>query len=101
MELVKKSEGSTLKLSVIGDVASIEDTAELKAEINKIFEEKSSAIVDIVFEDAASLSSALLGFLLKIIQGDKRSVTIYPKNESLYKVLGRINLIDMLNVKKL
>jgi anti-anti-sigma regulatory factor len=98
MEFSTTTSGSKTVITIKGDVASITDTANIKEEISKIIEKNPNNAIDIIFQESHSISSAFLGYLLKIIQGDQKNITLYPKNSSLYIVLKRINLLQMLNV---
>jgi hypothetical protein len=93
-----------MKVSVNGSVVKIEGVIKTLNDVNKINEIindfKSGYSLIIRIEDSFVIPSAIIGILMK---KEKDGVDIHLEvgNEILYELLDDLNLVSLLNVKKI
>lgn len=90
--------GERVVIEIEGNLVTIDEFATLKDVLIKLYAKNPNAKVDLIFFDACSISSALLGYLLKLVQGEGKDICIYPKTNTLYNVFKKINLLTLLKV---
>ena len=92
-----KTEGS--KIFIEGNIARFEDYDAVKLEVEEVRYRNNNSFT-LVFKDAQSLISALVGYLIKLKRADNADITVIAQNPKLYTMLDTLALIDVLNVKK-
>lgn len=99
MNLEHSKNGNLAKLTLQNDLISNDDFRAFKQVILQYLDE--DADVEILMQDTNNISSAAVGFFLKIIYDDKKNVTINVTTENLYKTFKRLQLLDKLNIQKI
>lgn len=86
-------------IDVHDSVIKMEDSELIKSEIQAAIAEGSKG-VELVFHDAISFNSAIIGYLIKLVRVDKVQIHIVAKNYKLHELLHNLSLTDMLNVTR-
>lgn len=86
-------------VKVEGNTTKFDDYDIIKAEIEKAIEVSNGKVI-IIFQDAQSLASALIGYLINLRRVEKVDLEIIAFNHKLYSMLDTLSLVDILNVKK-
>lgn len=97
MEIV---ETGNSEITIRGNVKTIDDYLEIKEFIKGFLERDIQSLV-INIPDSISITSALLGLLLRLVYEEKIKITIKVGQESLYTLLEVMNLINVFNVRRL
>jgi uncharacterized alpha/beta hydrolase family protein len=92
-----KTEGS--KITIEGNIAKFEDYDAIKLEVEEVRNRTNNSFT-LVFRDAQSLISALVGYLIKLKRVDNVIMTIIAQNPKLYTMMDTLALVDVLNVRK-
>lgn len=87
-------------ISVTGSVAKYEDYELIRNAASEILK-TSGKKLNIVFTDALTVNSALIGFMIKTVKVDNVDLQISVGNYKLYDLFKLLSLIDQLKVKKL
>jgi hypothetical protein len=85
------------ELTITGNIKSIEDSLKIKAEINNILKTDGSRI-KLVIKDSFSMTSTVIGFLMKLVHHDKIQISTSVGDSRLYDLLDELNLVQLLNV---
>ncbi len=93
---VSKS-GDSCDITIEGVIKSVSDSQAIKDAINSCGG-TTSFTIDIV--NSFSITSSVIGFLLKKKQGDKVFLTIKVRDARIYELFQSLNLVEVLNVKK-
>ncbi len=88
------------EITITGNIQSIEDYQEIKDRVRSLTNKGISSIV-IKIPDSLSMPSSVIGFLLKLVHVDNMNMTIHVRDERLYNLMEILNLITVLNVKKM
>jgi hypothetical protein len=88
------------EVTVYGDIKSIEDYQEIKNAVKGLVSSGKNSLV-IKIPDSLSMTSSVIGFLLKLTYGDQVKIAMLVKDERLYNLLDVLNLITVFDVKKL
>jgi hypothetical protein len=93
---VKKS-GGYCEVVVEGIIKSISDSQAIKDAIGSC-----SDAIDIQIEivDSFSITSSVIGFLLKKKQGDGANIQIKVHDSRIFELFESLNLIEVLNIRK-
>lgn len=97
MEVKKPNENT---LEIIGNIKSIDDYSRIKSEIDVIVNAGQKEI-HLKLLDSFSLTSSVIGYLIKTINLNKITLHTYVNDERLDKLLASLNLSTMFNVKSL
>lgn len=87
------------EITISGNIQSIEDYQAIKDGVGSILNKGSKSII-LKIPDSLSMPSSVIGFLLKIVHVDSVTITVLIKDERLYNLLEVLNLVSVLNVKK-
>jgi len=87
------------ELTITGNIKSIEDSLKIKGEVNKILKIDGSRI-KLVIKDSFSMTSTVIGFLMKLVHHDKIQISTSVGDSRLYDLLDELNLVQLLNVLK-
>jgi|SRR5208283_1340760 len=88
------------EITVTGHIKSIEDYQEIKFAVRNLIDKGKDA-VSIKIPDSLSMTSSVIGFLLKLIFVDKVKISMCVKDERLFSLLDVLNLITVFNVTKM
>lgn len=91
-------DGNTIE--VTGDIKSLQDYTEVKETISKMIFAGSKSI-QLNITNSASITSSVIGFLIKLINIDKIDLKVATGNSKLYKMLNDLNLTDLFKVTNL
>lgn len=86
-------------LTVNGDIRSIRDYNDIREHIQKILD-GGVANIKIKIPTSKTLTSSVIGYLLKIRKRDNIKVTIEVGVDTLYEILEQLRLIEVFNVSK-
>ncbi len=91
-------EGSVI--SIKGNIKTISDYQEFKSQIQKLVDGGHQEIT-IRILDSYTVTSAVIGYLFKIININKVKVNFHVRDERLHKILEDLKLTEVLNVQKI
>jgi len=80
-------------------VENVNDSDEIIRNVKGLLNSINNGI-DLVFEDAFVIPSSLIGSLLELRNSGDNRVVIHAKNHKLVTLFERLNLLDLLSVKK-
>lgn len=97
MEIRQPNENT---IEIVGNVKTIEDYEQIKEVIDSMV---NNGIKDINFKllDSFSLTSSVIGYLIKIINLEGVRLTTYISDERLMKLLNSLNLVTLFNVREM
>jgi hypothetical protein len=87
-------------LVVEGRITSIEDYVGIRDGLNSLIEEGNQELT-LKIVDSKTITSSVIGFLMKLVNHDKIKVTIEVGAEELYKSLATMHLTELFNVTKI
>ena len=88
------------EVTITGNIQSIEDYQDIKDVVRSIIDKGANSIT-IRIPDSVSMPSSVIGFLLKLVHVDKIVMSILVRDDRLYNLMEILNLITILNVKKM
>lgn len=88
------------EVTINGNIQSIEDYQEIKDVVRSIVDTGATTIT-IKIPDSISMPSSVIGFLLKLVHVDKIIISMFVRDDRLYNLMEILNLITILNVKKM
>ena len=88
------------EVTIGGDIKSIDDYQEIKKMIKGIVAQGARNIT-FKIPDSISITSSVIGFLLKLVKGDGIVVTLEVKHKELYRTLQILKLQDVFKVSLL
>jgi len=86
------------ELTIRGNIKSIEDSTRIKDALGAIAGE---AGIQIRIPESFSLTSTVIGFLMKLVNVDKVRVTLLVGDHRLYQLLEDLSLVQPFNVRSL
>ena len=89
---------SNNELTIIGNIKSIEDSMEIKQAINGL-QQKGAKSITLKITDSFSMTSTVIGHLMKLINIDKVSVSIIVGDHRLYEIIEELSLVQLFNVR--
>ena len=89
---------SSNELIIIGNIKSIEDSAEIKQAINAL-QQKGAKNLLLRIQDSFSMTSTVIGHLMKLVNLDKIPVSLVVGDRRLYDLLEELSLIQPFNVR--
>jgi len=97
MNINVNKQGDSCDIKIEGVIKSVSDSQAIKDALNSCGDIK-TVNIDIV--DSFSITSSVIGFLLKKRQGDNVALTIKVNDARIYELFQSLNLVEVLNVKK-
>lgn len=88
----------TNELTFIGNIKSIEDSNDIKTAVNAITKGGVNSI-QLKIQDSFSMTSTVIGFLMKLVNADKIRVGLIVGDPRLYQLLEELCLIQIFNVR--
>lgn len=88
------------EVTIVGNIKTIEDYLDIK----KVMKEMIGGGIDsisIKIPDSISITSALIGFLLRLVHEDRVKLTVYVKKDKLFNLFEVMNLVTIFNVKRI
>jgi hypothetical protein len=86
------------ELSITGNIKSIEDGLEIKAAVGDLQSKGATSIV-LKIVDSFSMTSTVIGHLMKLVNIDKVMISLVVGDERLYSLLEELSLIKQFNVR--
>jgi hypothetical protein len=96
MTLEITNNGNDSNIVVSGVIRSVEDSTQL----NEAIESVSTPSLQIVILDSFSMTSTVIGTLLKCTHAKKINLNIKVHNARLFTLFDNLNLVGELNIKK-
>ena len=90
---------SSNKVTINGNIKSINDFQEIKSTFDSLKVAHNSLIVEIL--DSISITSSVIGYFNKLVLKDKVALQLNVGNVQLLDLLDDLNLTGMLKVKKI
>ena len=84
-------------LTITGNIKSIEDSIEIKEAINSLQKMGATKIL-IKIVDSFSMTSTVIGHLMKLVNLDNISVSLVVGDRRLYDLLDELGLVHIFNV---
>ena len=97
MNINVNKQGDSCDIKIEGVIKSVSDSQAIKDALNSCGDIK---MVNIDIVDSFSITSSVIGFLLKKRQGDNVALTIKVNDARIYELFQSLNLVEVLNVKK-
>lgn len=86
------------ELAIIGNIKSIEDSMEIKKAIS-VLQQKGAKSILLKIQDSFSMTSTVIGHLMKLVNIDKISISLVVGDHRLYDLLEELSLIQPFNVR--
>lgn len=96
MELTK----SGTEVIITGNVKTIDDSMALRDEIQQLVEGGASNVT-LRFQDSFALPSAVIGYLMKLVNRDKVRLTLLAGDQRLYALLDELKLLEAFGVRQI
>ncbi|MEN4045289.1 MULTISPECIES: hypothetical protein [Sulfurimonas] len=88
-------------ITVKGNIKAISHYEEIKNEIEKMIDNSPDIkYIKILILESISITSSIIGYLCKLVD-DGINLEVHIQNEGLHELLDDLNLVPLLNVKKL
>ena len=97
MNISVNKSGDSCDISIDGIIKSVSDSQSIKDAVNSCGDAK---FINMSINESFSVTSSVIGFLLKKKQADKIDITIKVKDERLFDLFQSLNLVDVLSVRK-
>lgn len=88
------------ELTITGNIKSIDDSTTIKHAINALVAGGSQRVV-ICVKDSFSMTSAVIGTLMKLVNHDQVDLSMTVTDHRLYTLLDSLNLIQMFKVTQI
>lgn len=83
---------------ITGNIKSVEDSLQVKNTINALVAQGSQSI-HLSIKDSLSMTSTMIGFLMKLIHQEKVHLVITVGDRRLYSLLEELSLLQQFNVR--
>ncbi|MBF0458551.1 MAG: hypothetical protein HQK99_11740 [Nitrospirae bacterium] len=97
MEIEKTTDTEAI---ISGHVKTIEDYTKIKQVINSMLSGEGCSIT-VKIPDSISITSSVIGYLLKLVFENKVDLKLFVKEQKLYNLLEVLNLITVFKAQKL
>ena len=94
------SQSGTNELTISDNIKSIEDSSAIKEKTNALIKEGATSIM-LRIQDSFSMTSTVIGFLMKLVNVNKIRVSLVVGDERLYQLLDELSLIQAFNVRQM
>lgn len=82
------------ELVVTGVIKTIDDSTQLRRDLQKLYEGGATSIT-LRIEDSFALPSAVIGYLMKLVNRDKVRLTLLAGDKRLYELLEELQLASV------
>lgn len=89
----------TNEFTISGDIKTISDYQEIKSAIQAQVDKGANSL-DVKINDSQTITSSVVGYLMKLVNLNNVKVTLHIKNPGLYKMMEDLVLISVFNVQK-
>jgi hypothetical protein len=86
--------------TITGHIKTIDDYLKIKGSLNGLVE-KGKNNISIKIPESVSMTSSLIGYLLKLVLENKIEVKLFITDERLYNLLETLNLVEVLKAQKI
>ena len=86
------------ELVVSGVIKTINDSMQLRGELQKLYEGGAKSIT-LRIEDSFALPSAVIGYLMKLVNRDKVNLTLLAGDNRLYELLEELQLATVFGAR--
>ena len=86
------------ELTIIGNIKSIEDSMEIKKTIS-VLQKKGVKSILLRIQDSFSMTSTVIGNLMKVVNVDKTPVSLVVGDPRLYRLFEDLSLLQVFNVR--
>jgi hypothetical protein len=97
MNIDVRKDSGYCEVVIEGIIKSISDSQAIKDAISSCSDTKD---IKIEILDSFSITSSVIGFLLKKKQGDGANIEIKVHDSRIYELFESLNLVEVLNVRK-
>ncbi len=87
-------------VTVDGIIKNQEDYNEIKTKLQELVDGGSREII-IDITESSSISSSVIGYLMKIVNKDDVKLSIKVRDAKLYKIMSDLSLVDKFGVQKI
>jgi len=94
------SQSGPNELTISDNIKSIEDSSAIKEKTNALIKEGATSIM-LRIQDSFSMTSTVIGFLMKLVNVNKIRVSLVVGDERLYQLLDELSLIQAFNVRQM
>ncbi|MBF0538231.1 MAG: hypothetical protein HQL03_08265 [Nitrospirae bacterium] len=91
---------SNSEVTINGHIKTIEDYQKIKQALNAIINEGQTKVT-INIPQSLTMTSSVIGYLLKIVFENQIDLSISVKDEKLFNLLDVLNLVTVFKVKKM
>ena len=88
--------GMALSIKIEGHITGMSEVMEIK---NIVSQSQGTNAVELVIEDAFVIPSALIGYLVKLVNFDKKKVIIKAKQQELKNLIIDLNLDQIFDMR--
>ena len=86
------------ELTISGNIKSIEDGVEIKEAVIALTKGGATGLV-LRIRDSFSMTSTVIGFLMKLVNIDQIRVSLLVEDSRLYQLLEELSLVQPFNVR--
>jgi len=86
------------KVTIQGNIKSVGDHQKIKNLLDSVSQDSTSITIDL--KDSISITSSVIGYLIKLIHKDNINISMKVGDIRLYDLLDDLNLISTFNAKK-
>ena len=86
------------ELTIRGNIKSIDDSTQIKEAVGALKDAGAGSIL-LRIEDSFSMTSTVIGFLMKLVNIDQLKVTLLLTDRRLHQLLDELNLVQPFNVR--
>ncbi|MEI7815760.1 MAG: hypothetical protein WCI45_01090 [Desulfuromonadales bacterium] len=86
------------ELTIAGNIKSIEDSSGIKEAINALQKSGPRNIL-LRIQDSFSMTSTVIGYLMKLVNIDKITISMIVGDQRLYQLLDELSLVKAFNVR--
>lgn len=94
MHIEQKSDNEVI---ITGNIKSGEDSIQIKTTINELLA-RGSRSIHLKIMDSLSMTSTMIGFLMKVVHQEKVHLLITVGDSRLYSLLEELSLVQQFNV---
>jgi hypothetical protein len=88
----------TNELTISGNIKSIEDSTQIKEAVSALKKGGATSLI-LKVQDSFSMTSTVIGFLMKQVNSDKMSITMIVGDPRLYQLLEELSLVQPFNIR--
>jgi hypothetical protein len=86
------------ELTIVGNIKTIEDSLEIKKAIEVLLQKGAKNIV-MKIQDSFSMTSTVIGHLMKLVNIDKIPVSVQLGDQRLFQLLEDLSLVQTFNAR--